>query len=167
MRQTLLFLGMLLLGTSCLRYSFSGVAIPPEVRTIHIPLFPDQSGSGLTDLSNQLNAALVDRFVNQTRLLLINDASAADIVIEGAITGYRNLPFVIAGNQQTSLNRITVTVRASIRYRTEDRERWNKGFIGTGDFDPASDPIRGEENAAAESMDKIAQNMFSDSIGRW
>jgi hypothetical protein len=167
MRQALLLLGLALLGSACLRYSFSGAAIPPEIRTIHIPLFPDQSGSGLTDLSNQLNAALVDRFVNQTRLRLVNDPTSADIVIEGAITGYRNVPFVIAGNQQTSLNRITVNVRASIRYRTEDRERWNKGFIGTGDFDPAADPIRGEENAAAESMDKIAQNMFSDSIGRW
>lgn len=166
MRHLALLL-LLVFGTSCLRYSFSGVAIPPEIRTIHIPLFPDQSGSGLTDLSNQLNAALVDRFVNQTRLRLTNDPSTADIVIEGAITGYRNAPFVIGGNQQTSLNRVTLNVRASIRYRTEDRERWNKGFIGTGDFDPAADPIAGEEGAAAEAMDKIAQNMFNDSLGRW
>lgn len=162
---SLLFLVLTL--SSCIRYSFSGVALAENVRTIHIPFFPDQSGSGLTDLSDQLNLALVNRFVNQTRLRLSNDAETADIVMEGSITGYRNAPFVIGGNQQTTLNRVTVTVRASFKYRTEDRVRWNRSFSATGDFDPSVDPITGEQSAAAEAMDKIAQNMFNDSVGRW
>ena len=50
---------------SCLSYSFTGASIPEGVNTIYIPFFPDQSGSGLGDLSDRLNTTLIERFVNQ------------------------------------------------------------------------------------------------------
>ncbi len=165
--KALLLVLMVMSATGCIRYSFSGVAIPDNVNTIYIPFFQDQSGSGLADLSDRLNESLINRFVNQTRLRITNDAEQADIVMEGVITGYRNVPFSIGGNEQASLNRVTVTVRASFKYRTEPRAVWNKGFTGNGDFDPSSNPIDGETAAAGVAMDQIAQTMFNDSVGRW
>lgn len=158
---------LLVSATGCIRYSFSGVAIPDNVNTIYIPFFQDQSGSGLSDLSDRLNESLINRFVNQTRLRITNDANEADIVMEGVITGYRNAPFSIGGDEQASLNRVTVTVRASFKYKTEERPVWNKSFIGNGDFDPSTSPIEGEITAAGVAMDQIAQAMFNDSVGRW
>lgn len=158
---------MMLSVSGCFRYSFTGVAIPQNVNTIHIPFFQDQSGSGLGDLSDRLNESLINRFVNQTRLRITNDADQADIVMEGVVTGYRNVPFSIGGNEQASLNRVTVTVRASFKYRTDERPVWNKSFIGHGDFDPSTNPIDGETAASGVAMDQIAQSMFNDSVGRW
>lgn len=166
MKSILLFLVLISL-TSCFRYSFTGVAIPDDVRTIYIPFFQDQSGSGLADLSDQLNQSLINRFVNQTRLRLSTDIETADIVMEGVITGYRNAPFSIGGNEAAALNRVTITVRGSFTYRSEDKPRWNKSFTGNGDFDPSINPIDGETSAAGIAMDQISQNMFNDSVGRW
>lgn len=169
--QTIVFTGLLLtlilVQSGCLRYSFTGVSIPANVSTIYIPFFQDNSSSGLANLSDQLNAALVNRFVNQTRLRLVSDSDQADIVMEGAITGYTNRPFSVAGDQTASLNRVQITVRATYQYADEDRPRWSKSFTGQAEYDPAENPLDGELEAASEAMQQVAQNMFNDSVGRW
>lgn len=153
--------------TGCLRYSFTGVSIPENVSTIYIPFFPDNSGSGLSDLSEQLNNALINRFVNQTRLRLVSSEDQADIILSGSITGYSNQPFSVSGDQTASLNRVQVSVNATFLYTREDEPLWSRQFSGQSEYDPNVDPLEGESVAATESMDRIAQNMFNDSVGRW
>lgn len=162
----LLVLTVFLLN-GCFRYSFTGVSIPSNVSTIYIPFFQDNSTSGLSDISDQLNAALVNRFVNQTRLRLVTSDSQADIVLNGVITGYSNQPFSVAGDQTASLNRVQITVRASYLYTDEESPRWEKSFSGQAEYDPTVDPLGGELEAVTEALQRIAQNMFNDSVGRW
>lgn len=162
-----LMLVLVLLVGGCLRYSFTGVSIPSDVSTIYIPFFPDNSASGLSDLSDQLNASLVNRFVNQTRLRLVSSEDLADIVIEGTITGYSNQPFSVAGDQTASLNRVQISVHATFKYTRDENPLWTRTFSGTSEYDPAIDPLGGETVSASEAMDRIAQNMFNDSVGRW
>ncbi len=168
-RTKLLFLLVLLPAglTSCFSYSFTGVTIPSDVRTIYIPFFPDNSGSGLGFLSEDLSEALVNRFVNQSRLRLSSNPNEADIVLDGTIINYRNRPFSVAGEQRTDLNRVEVTVRASFKYRTEEEPEWDRSFNGVFEFDPNEDPIDGEREAALEAMERIARNMFNDALGDW
>lgn len=165
-----LFIYLFILGfilSSCFRYSFSGVAIPPDIRTIYIPFFPDNSTSGLSFLSDDLNEALINRFVNQSRLNLINDAELADAIIDGRIISYRNNPFSVAGDQRATLNRVDISVRASFKYNREDKAEWDKTFNGVAEFDPTIDPIDGERNAVLQALERIAQNMFNDALGSW
>lgn len=161
----LFLMGTLLSG--CFRYSFSGVAIPADVSTIYIPFFQDNSNSGLSDLPDQLNASLINRFVNQTRLRLVSSADQADIILTGTVTSYSNRPFTVAGDQTANLNRVTIGVRASYKFAREERARWDKSFSGQSEYDPTVDPLQGELTAVTEALDRIAQNMFSDSVGRW
>ena len=161
----LLFLGMVAAG--CFRYSFTGVAIPSDVRTIHIPFFPDQSGSGLGDLSDQLNDVMINRFVNQSRLQLTDSPENADVIIEGTITTYSNRPFSVAGDQRANLNRVQISVRASYQYVEKDRPEWQKNFTGNFEYDPGEDPVDGEISAAFEALSRIADNMFNDAMGSW
>jgi hypothetical protein len=165
--KLLLVVVLMTLYNGCIRYSFTGVAIPSNISTIYIPFFQDDSGSGLSDLSDQLNVALINRFVNQTRLRQVSDDSQADILLEGQITGYSNRPFSVAGDQQASLNRVQISVRAVYRYADEEQPRWNRTFTGQAEYDPAENPLEGELEAAAVAMQQVAQNMFNDSIGSW
>jgi hypothetical protein len=170
-RQNVKFLVLSLLClpllSGCFRYSFTGAAIPSNVSTIFIPFFQDNSSSGLSDLSDQLNVALINRFVNQTRLRLVSSEDQADIVFDGTITGYSNQPFSVAGDQTASLNRVQITVNAIYRFTSEEEFRWSRSFSGQAEYDPAEDPLGGELFAASEAMERIAQNMFNDSVGRW
>ncbi len=153
--------------SGCFRYSFTGVAIPSDVQTIYIPFFDDRSSSGIGDLTEQLNDALIERFVNQSRLRITGNSNDADAILEGTILNYQNRPFSVGGQQTAELNRITITVQASFKYARETNPEWNKNFTGTFEFDPSEDPVSGEENAAFEALLQIANNMFNDALGSW
>ncbi len=163
----LVFLMLMTGAAGCVRYSFTGVTIPSNVRTIYIPFFADQSGSGLGDLSDQLNDAMVNRFVNQSRLQLTDSPDNADVIIEGTITSYSNRPFSVAGDQRANLNRVQISVRASYQYVEKESPEWQKNFSGNFEFDPGEDPVDGETNAAFEALSRIADNMFNDAMGSW
>lgn len=160
-------LGFVFLFSGCLRYSFTGASIPPGVNTIYIPFFPDQSNSGLGDLSNRLNEVLINRFVSQSRLQLANNEEEADAVLDGVITGYTNRPFSIGGNEQTNQNEVSVTVRATFSYTDKEEPEWSNTFNGKFTYDPAENPIDGENQAANSALEQIANNMFNDAVSNW
>ncbi|SMO91161.1 LPS assembly lipoprotein LptE [Gracilimonas mengyeensis] len=153
--------------TGCLRYSFTGASIPPGVNTIFIPFFPDQSNSGLGDLSDRLNQALIERFVNQSKLQLANSEEDADAVLDGVITGYSNRPFSIGGDERANQNQVRITVRASFVYASEEEPEWNKSFTGEFTYDPNENPIEGEDLAADGALEQVANNMFNDAVSNW
>ena len=163
----LLLLAGVGLNISCLRYSFTGASTPEGVNTIYIPFFPDQSGSGLGDLSDRLNTSLINRFVNQSRLQLASNLDVADAFIEGRIQSYSNRPFSIGGNEQASQNQVNITVQARFQYSTSEEALWNKSFSGSFTYDPTEDPINGELEAASEALAQIANNMFNDAVSNW
>lgn len=164
-----LFAALILLTvlSGCFRYSFTGTSIPEGVNSIYIPFFADQTTSGVADLSDRLNETLVNRFVNQTRLSLANNRESADAVLEGSITSYTNRLVTITGEEQADLNEVSVSVRATFRFIEEENPEWSKTFTGSSNYDPNENPIEGEEIAAAEALNQIANNMFNDAVSGW
>lgn len=153
--------------SGCIRYSFTGASIPEDVNSVYIPFFADQSSSGIGNLSDRLNDALIDRFINQTRLQLANSRATADAVLEGSITSYRNGPFSITGEDETSRNEVSISVRATYQYVKKEKAEWNKTFSGAATYDTNENPIEGEENAAQEALGRVADNMFNDAVSGW
>lgn len=153
--------------SGCISYSFTGTSIPSNVNDIYIPFFPDRSQSGLGDLSDRLNRALVNRFVNQSRLSLADEQQNADSFVEGAIQNYINRPFSVGGDEQANLNEIQITVRASFQYADDEEPLWTKSFSGNATYDVLENPVDGELEAAGEALQQIANNMFNDAVSNW
>lgn len=151
----------------CITYSFTGTSIPSDVRNIHIPFFPDRSQSGLGDLSDQMNRALIERFVNQSRLSLTDSQDDADSYVEGAIQNYVNRPFSVGGDEQANLNEVQITVRATFRFTRDDEPLWDKNFTGSATYDVLENPVDGELEAAQAALQQIADNMFNDAVSDW
>lgn len=166
-KTSILIILLLLVFSGCVTYSFTGTSIPSDVRNIHIPFFPDRSQSGLGDLSDRLNRALINRFVNQSRLSLASDESSADAFVEGAIQSYVNRPFSIGGDQQANLNEIQITVRATFQYARDDEPLWTKNFSGSATYDVLENPVDGEIDAAEAALQQISNNMFNDAVSNW
>ena len=153
--------------TGCFSYSFTGSSIPEGVNTIYIPFFPDQSNSGLGDLSDRLNNILIERFVNQSSLQLANSRGSADAILEGSIVGYSNEPFSVGTEEDADLNEVSIRIRATYQYTDETEEEWGRSFTGTAQYDPANNPIEGELNAAEEALGRISDQMFNASVSSW
>lgn len=158
---------LLLVMSGCISYSFTGTSIPSDVNDIYIPFFPDRSQSGLGDLSDRLNRALVNRFVNQSRLSLADEQQNADSFVEGAIQNYINRPFSVGGDEQANLNEIQITVRASFQYASDEEPLWTKSFSGNATYDVLQNPVDGELEAAQTALQQIANNMFNDAVSNW
>lgn len=167
-RSKLFVMLLIIAGFSgCITYSFTGTSIPSDVNNIYIPFFPDRSQSGLGDLSDRLNRALINRFVNQSRLSLSNDETNADAFVEGAIQSYINRPFSIGGDQQANFNEVQITVNASFQYARDDEPLWTKSFTGSATYNVIANPVEGEIEAAAAALQQISNNMFNDAVSSW
>lgn len=164
-----LFFALLLTAfiSGCINYSFTGTSIPSDVRTVYIPFFPDQSQSGLGDLSDRLNRALINRFVNQSRLSLANNEESSDAYVSGAIQSYTNRPFSVRGDEQANINEIQITVRATFQYQKDDEPLWNKSFSGNATYNTVENPVEGEIEAAEAALQQISNNMFNDAVSNW
>lgn len=158
---------LLLLLTGCFRYSFTGTSIPENVNSIYIPFFADQSSSGIGDLSDRLNQTLVNRFVNQTKLRLANNRGDADAVLEGQILVYNNQPFSVTSEAEADRNQVSISIRATFQFTSENQPEWNKQFSGSSTYDPNEDPIEGERTAAQEALEQVVNNMFNDAVSGW
>lgn len=153
--------------TGCFSYSFQGGSIPKDVNTIFIAYFSDETGSGRAQLSDQLYRALEDRFINQSRLRLAETEGEADVVLNGTIRSYSNRPFAITSDELSNENRVTIEVSASYQYASEASPEWSRSFSGFANYDPADNPIQGEINATEEALEKLALDMFNESVARW
>lgn len=158
---------LLLFLPGCISYSFTGTSIPNDVRTISISFFPDNSQSGLGDLSNRLNNALINRFVNQSRLSLTGERDDADSWLEGNIQSYRNRPFSVGGDEQANLNEIQIVVRATFQFVNSEQPEYSKTFTGSATYDVLQNPVDGEIEAATEALQQIANNAFNDAVSNW
>jgi hypothetical protein len=158
---------LMLLCSGCFRYGFTGASIPEGVKTIYIPFFADQASSSVANLSNELNQALINRFIKKSSLHSADNQQEADAILEGSIRSYSNAPFSISGNSKASQNKVTISVHAKFKYVDKKKPEWDKTFSGSSTYDPNKDPIEGENKAAQEALDQIANNMFNDAVSGW
>lgn len=160
-------MSLMLIIPACMNYSFTGTSIPGDVESIYIPFFPDNSQSGLGDLSDRLNNALVNRFVNQSRLSLENERESADSWMEGTIQSYQNRPFSVGGDEQANLNEIQIVVRATFQFANNEQSEYSKTFTGSSTYNVLENPVDGELEAAEEALQQIANNAFNDAVSNW
>lgn len=155
-----------LLLSGCGFYSFSGASIPDHLSTIAVPLVELRTAGSVPDLDQSLTNALIERFVDRTRLGLASTQEAADAVLTTSINRYTLAPVAVTGDEVASLNRVTIAV--SVRYfdRVEENERIARTFTASADYDPAEGPA-GESEAALRAVDQLANDIFTAATSDW
>ncbi len=160
----LLFLAFLL-TPGCAYYSFTGASIPDNLNTIAIPLVADNSLNTIPELSDQLTEALVNLFVNQTRLSLVESEDEADAVLTAEIQRYSNAPSSISGEELAATNRVTITVMVIYQDQTEEKELLRRTFSNFEDYDPLD--INNETIAALAALQNVADDIFTAATSNW
>lgn len=153
----------------CGIYSFSGAAIPSHLNTISIPQVQDRSSNTLTNLDDNLTNLLMDRFVQQTRLSLEPTANKADALLRVQIDRYSTQPTSVSGQEQATLNRVTITVSVTYTDQTNETNVIDRSFSSFEEYDPL-DPntgLTGEGAAATAVLEKIADDIFTAATSNW
>lgn len=164
-----LLITLLLISTlgwiGCGAYSFTGGDVG-NAKTIQVDYFPNQAPIVEPQLSPLFTQELQDLFIRQTSLNLV--PSGGDLRFEGEITGYRINPMSATSQQTAAQNRLTVTINVRYYNKLEPEKDFEKQFSFYSDF-AADAQLTGSvlDAALEEILDRLTQDIFNSSVGKW
>jgi hypothetical protein len=165
-RTLLIVVCCCLAGLSGCFYSFTGSSVPPHLKTIAIPMFDDQSGSGTPGLREELTNKLVDRFRQDNSLEVTDDKTHSDSMLEGIVVSVPDQAQVVATGETVVKRRVTVTVKASFQDMKLRKKIFDKQFSEWGDYESSGGPS--ERQAAIDAaVDKLVEDILLDAVSGW
>jgi hypothetical protein len=146
-------------------YSFKGGSVPPHLKTIAIPTFNDQSGSGEAGLRETFTNKIIEQFTQDNSLGLA-DQKISDSILECTITGVHDEPLVVAAGEAVTKRKISITVKAVFKDIKFKKTIYDKQLSNWGEYDPSGGPeIRKE--AIATAIDKLAEDILLETVSGW
>ncbi|QCK14957.1 LptE family protein [Mangrovivirga cuniculi] len=162
-----------ILNACSVNYSFTGISIGPEVKTISISTFFNDTGQGPPTIAQQFTEQLKEYFQRNSNLSIVD--YGGDLQLEGSITGYRaSLRGVSAGTgnnniDQAAQERLTITVTATfINTYDESQNFSNRSFSFYEDYDPNTAPLNANEQQYVDNIiEQIILDIFNTSVANW
>lgn len=154
----------LLLCTSC--YSFTGASLPPHIKSIAVPIFGDESRSGVLQLREKFTAKMIEKVQGRSGLLLVQDRVASASVLECVITGYTNSPSVVSGpTERATQNRITLGLTATYRDLVKSKKLFEQSFNAFADYPIGNLPE--QQLAIDKAIDNATEDVFNKMVSGW
>ncbi len=149
----------------CVRYSFKG-ALPPDIQSIAIAPFEDKSQYPWGGLKEELNTRLVDAFVQDNTLKVVNNPEVADLYLKGKIVSIQEQKSAISPTEQVEQTQIYLTVSVEcVNQHTnkifwKDTIRRNLPIAGSGTLE--------EKNTILIKLsDMIVEDIVNKTIAAW
>lgn len=151
----------------CGFYSFTGASIPEHIQTIAIPQVVDNSVNTFPTLGDQMTELLINRFVRQTRLSLVENEEDADAVLTVELQRYSNTPSSVSGEERAALNRVSLTAGVTYIDQTgeDEKELLQRAFTSFEEYDPIN--LDQEEVAAVAALENLADDIFTAATSNW
>lgn len=159
------FIILLLTLSACGIYSFTGASISPDTKTVSVTLFQNNANLVVPTLSQTITESLKDRIVTQTNLQITR--SAADIEFEGRIIDYSVKPMSLQGNNQTSQNRLSISVKVKYVNKKEEAKSFEYTFTRYADF-PGTKNLTEVENELIKTIStQLIDDIFNKAFVNW
>lgn len=165
-RMVIMLAAALPLGGCIPSFTLNGAPIDYDVyKTIYVSQFPIRAALVYPPLQQTFENELLDYITRNTRLRTVD--SAADIQMEGEITGYSLSPQAVTENAYASKTRLTIQVR--VRY--VDNKKANKDidqtFSAYRDFDSSEMLNDVQDQLCQEISEELVNLIFNATLGDW
>ena len=156
----------LLAVSSCkVNYSFSGASVSPDVKTVSVQYFKNNSSLGPPTLSQSFTESLKDVFVQQTSLgILPRDG---DLNFEGEITNYMTAPVALQANDLSALNRLTITVNVRFTNVKDEKQKFEASFSRYADFSSSQQIANVQDDLIRQINEQLVQDVFNRAMINW
>ena len=156
---------LLLILCACrISVSFKGGKLNYDVlKTITISEFPNRTPN-YPLLSQVLDQALRKRFIEQTRLVQVNNNG--DIELEGEITGYTLQGMAVRDNFE-SLTRLTITVRVKYTNNKEANSDVDQSFSAYQEFDAQRSIDEVQDQLVNQIVDELVDKIYNETVANW
>lgn len=163
--RMLFWLAVPLFCSACtVKYSFSGVDIAPEVKTVSVKNFKNNASLVNLKLSNEMTNKLKEKFISQTKLLVVDQDG--DLQFEGQITNY-SVSATAVGSDKAALNRLTVTVQVSFINNMDPKKNYDTQFSRYADFSSSQTLEQVQDALVAEIVEALVDDIFSKAVTNW
>ncbi len=156
---------LLLVPTSCGIYSFTGINLDPNIKTVAIANFYNNSGGGPANLSQTFTERLKDYYQGNSPLKIVNQDG--HLLLEGSIVGYDLMPVAPTAEQQASLNRLTIRVQVKFTNTFDETKNFDSQFSFYRDFDQNQSLSSVEPQLIDAIFEQIIYDIFNKSVADW
>jgi hypothetical protein len=149
------------------KYSFTGASIAPEIKTVSVQYFPINTALAPQTLGQDITDALKDKFMNQTRLIVLN--KNGDVNFEGEIVSFDIKPTAITAEEQAAQNRLTISVKVKFTNSIEPEKDFEKTFSRYDDFasNRNLDDVINDKEFMKGIINQIIQDIFNEAFVNW
>jgi hypothetical protein len=154
-------------GCGFVKYSFTGTTLRPDVKTISVANFINNSGGGPANITQNFTERVKDYYQQNSTLKIYPPNGTADLQLEGAITGYDLTPIAPTQGQFASLNRLTVRVQVKFVNTKDETENFDAPFSFYADFPQERTLTAVENELLTEIFDQIVLDIFNKSVANW
>lgn len=158
---------LVMFNQSC-SVSLNGASIPPELKTINVEYFENNSPLVINYLSQQFTEALKNRIRSTTRLSIVQGEATARL--SGSITGYSIEPVSVqATNNNTApiagANRLTITVNVTYTNIADKKYNFTQSFPAFADF---TGDISTQQQTLITTINKqLTEDIFNRAFANW
>lgn len=162
-RPFILFLLLPLASCLTVQYSFTGA--PITAKTISISYFQNKATLVKATLSQTLTDAMIDKFVNNTKLEL--QQTDAELRLSGEVVDYSISPVAVQGNETAAKNRLTIKVNVRFTNTLDDKQSFEQVFTSYEDFDATVSLSQVEDDLTETIIKRIVEDTFNKALVNW
>jgi hypothetical protein len=150
---------------SCnVKYNFTGTG-KINAKTFQVNYFQNNAEIVEVGIERTFTQKLQNTIQNQTNLDLV--PSGGDLLYEGEIVEYRITPMASNANQQSSQNRMTITINVRYSSKNSEDDNFEKRFSFFHDYDANLLPSAVLNEALEIIYERITQDIFNESLAKW
>jgi hypothetical protein len=157
----ILFFGL----ESCGIYSLSGASVSPDVKTVYVKTFTNQSSIVVPSLAENMSEKLKDKFLKEMNLTLVD--ADGDLSFAGSVIDYRITPSSISSNDQAKTSRLIISVKVRFENTKEPKNNYETIFSSYMDFDSSKDLSQVEKELINNISDILVQDIFNKAVNNW
>lgn len=154
-----------MMSQACKIYSFTGTTLSNDLKTISIQNFVMNTAGGPPNLSLSFAEKLKEYYQRNTNLKI--KPNDADLLLEGAITGYELSPVSATSGDKAAMNRLTIKVEIRFVNRQDDSQSFEKEFSFYQDFPQEQILSQVENTLVPKIIDQLVLNIFNDTAAQW
>jgi hypothetical protein len=156
---------VLLLPTGCGVYSFTGINLDPNVKSIAIANFYNNAGNGPANLSQTFTEELRDYYQGNSPLSITSPDG--DLLVSGTIVGYDVTPVAPSGDALASLNRLTIRVQVKFVNNADDSKNFESQFSHYADFPQEQTLSQVEGQLIDVIFERLVYDIFNKTVADW
>ncbi len=163
-KNSLVFILVLFIFSSCGIYSFTGAAI--EGKTINIHFIENNARTIVPTLSATLTEKIRKKIFTQSSLSQVN-AENTDYDLNGSITNYEVTVAAIQGQEQASKNRLSISIQIIFENRLDKNKSFSQLFTRFADFNSTQQISAIETSLINDIGEQLADDIYNKAFVNW